>query len=236
MKQLLYCCAGLACIVGAARFASAATVTVQNPSFEQPTVTGNGGLYQTGTPTSWTGASFSAQYIENGANGGFTGQPGLNGSQYIADDVAANATGTLTQDLGVAFQPNTTYTVDLAGGHRTNFAGVVMQFGLQSSTAPGTDLPGATIGFLNENALATSTFVDASAAGANGGDFTFTTGSSVPSGNLLAFIRGVNASGASERLHADNFRVTTTPAPEPASLALVGLGSLGLLARRRPSR
>lgn|GEM_PF-2919696 len=215
----------------------AAVVAVQNPSFESPLVTQNGGFYQTGTPDSWTATNFVAQYFERSDNGGFTGQPGITGanSQYLADDIAGGAVGLLTQDLGIQFLPNTSYSVDLAGGHRTNFLGASMLFGLRSSTNTSADLAGATIGFLDENSLANSTFVFASAAGANGGVFTFTTGASAPPGNIVAFISNA-VNGSQTRLHADSFTATATAVPEPAGLSIMALGLVSLLAVRRRTR
>jgi hypothetical protein len=207
-------------------------------------VTQNGGYYNSGTPDNWTATGFAAQSYQNAANGGFaTGtpgnltniQPGLSGPnyQYVADD----GQGTLTQDLGVPFLPNTRYTVDLAGGHRGGLDGNTTAFGLVSSTAtitaagPSAFLPGAVEGFINEGAMPVGTFNYASTLGANGGDFTFTTGAVAPAGDLVAYIYN-NGAGRTE---VSNFIVTATTVPEPSSLVLCGLAAIGLLTavRRR---
>lgn len=42
-----------------------------------------------------------------------------------------------------------------------------------------------------------------------------------------------NGGGASSEIYLDNFTLTATATPEPASLGLLGVGALGLLGRRR---
>jgi hypothetical protein len=197
---------------------------VQNWSFEDPFVTGNGGFYQSGVPTGWTASGFSQTYIERADNGGFMGQPGITGAnnQYIAMDGA----GTLLQNLNIAWEPYTLYTVDMAGGHRAGFNNNVTEFGLRSSDAPMVDLNGSTIGYINQGALPVPLFDYASNLGPNGSVFTFQTGGIVPSGNLMAFI----TSDGAGRLHADSFTVTALAVPEPSSWALFSLGGALLLA------
>lgn len=148
----------------AAREATASvSIPVTNYNFSDPLVTQNSGYYNQGTPNNWSTQGFSAQYFENAANGGFASgtpgnlsniQPGLSGPnyQYVADD----GHGTIYQDLGVAFKPDTTYTVDISGGNRAGFGGNYTTFGLVAGTgsiptdgsAP-TPL-GGTAGFINE--------------------------------------------------------------------------------------
>jgi hypothetical protein len=128
--------------------------------------------------------------------------------------------------------------VDIEGLNRTNdtaISNVVMEFGLQSSTLPGVDLPGATVGSLNLPNLTPNVFVDAAAAGADGNVFTFTTGAVAPTGDLLAFIRNVANAGTplpnGFRIQFDNIRVDATPVsvPEPGSIVLLSLGLAAVL-------
>ena len=225
----------------AARQATASvSIPVTNYNFSDPLVTGNSGYYQTGTPTGWSTQGFSGQYIENGSNGGFTTpisspgtdpvpnptgyQPGLSGPnyQYVAND----GSGTIYQDLGVAFKPDTTYTVDISGGHRENFNGNYTTFGLVAGTG---SIPtdgsaptpiGGTAGFINENALRVGSFNWASVIGSpNASVYTFTTGNIAPLGDVVVYVN--NVSGG--RLELGGVTVSTTP--EPASLAIWALRS-----------
>ncbi len=241
-----------AALVGAISGVSqAVSIPVNNYNFSDPLIptTSNSGYYTTGIPTGWSSQHFSAQYYENGSNGGFTTpisspgsdpvpnptgyQPGLSGPnyQYVADD----GTGTIYQDLGVAFKPNTTYTVDISGGNRSGFPNNYSTFGLVSSnttiptdgTAPAT-LPGASTGFINEGALPVGSFNYASVIGSPDAQvFTFTTGGTAPGGDVVVYVNN----SSSGRLELGG--VVVTAVPEPACLGLLSLAAMGVLGRRR---
>ncbi len=247
MRTILSTFAAAAALCVVVTTSRAASIAVQNYNFSSPLVTANGGYYQAGTPTGWSETGFGDEYFENAANGGFASgtpgnlsniQPGLSGPNY--QYIAADGQGTVYQNLGVAFQPYTTYTVDISGGHRSGFDGNMTTFGLVSSnttitgTGPSTLL--ATAGSINEGALATGTFNWASAIGSpDAQTFTFTTGVVAPSGDLEVYI---NSTGTG-RLELGGVEVTAVQLPEPASLvALVGLGGMGfiVLASRRRRR
>ena len=247
--------AALVCLLGTP--VSAGLLTVVNNNFSsqyigsgvQSANMGNGGY------TGWTLVGFANHfhYLENGTNGGFTVpisssgaitppanayQPGLSGPYY--QFAAEDGKGTIYQDLGVAFTPNTRYTVDISLGHRAGYNESRATFGLvSSSTAITANGPAATLttaGFLYADQLAVGVFDWASAVGSpNAGVFSFTTGSTGPSGNIVVYVNSqggrINLGGVSVSANS------TVPEIDPAGmgsvLALVS-GALALLERRRP--
>ncbi len=83
-----------------------------------------------------------------------------------------------------------------------------MTFGLQSLVSG--SLPGATEGLINEALLPVGEFVYSSTLDSSVGNvFTFTTGFTVPSGDVVCYINGAG----SGNIYADSFTVTTAPAP-----------------------
>lgn len=237
--------------------ASAAQLTVNNYNFSSQYIGSGVQFTNVGSAgyTGWTTVGFdqSFQYLENGTNGGFTNppsssgsitppasayQPGLSGPyyQYAAED----GKGTIYQDLGVAFAPFTTYTVDISGGHRDGWDNNWTTFGLVSSlTSISGDGPATTLateGFVDEGSLAVGVFDWASNVGSNGAVFSYTTGASAPSGNVVVYVQNTTTN----RMHLGGVTVSafTTSVPEidPAGMgsvvALVS-GALGLFERRR---
>jgi len=251
--------AALVCLLGTP--VSAGFLTVANYNFSADYL-GAGVSYSTVTNTGytgWTKVGFGAMYLTNGTDGGFTDptsapgsvtppassyQPGLSGPYYQL--AAADQPGTLYQDLGVAFRPFTTYTVDISGGRRdgnnNNYRNNITQFGLVSSltsiSASGPASTLATAGFLQQGNMTPGTLLWASSVGSPyAGLFSFTTGASVPSGNVVVYVQNTTTN----RMHLGGVTVnavTTSAVPEidPAGigsvLALV-TGALGLLERRR---
>jgi hypothetical protein len=204
--------------------AEAAPVPIANHSFESPDVMGG---WQNGLPNSWLGGGgLSNSWLENNASVGFTGGDGLQHAALETDG------GYIYQDLGVAFAPNTKYTMNLASAHRDGHHHGLLHFGLFSSAAIGTDV--GTPGFMDIQGVWNganpdgdnmwNTFRDASllntiGTGSLGKVYTYTTGAVAPTGNLVAFIRDVN--GGRETF--DNIRLDATLVPEPASFALVAM-------------
>jgi hypothetical protein len=139
-----------------------------------------------------------------------TSQPGITG---VNDQIIlGSGAGSFTKNLGISFQPNTTYTVDVAGGNATED----MTFGLRSSVSG--SLPGATEGLIHAAALNSGEFVYASTLPSSEGNvFTFTTSSAVPSGQVVCYI---SATG-SGYIYADSFTVTTKQVvPQPLSATI----------------
>ena len=177
------------------------TVTLANPSFEQPDATGT---FLVQVPTGWTMVTPPVAddiFVENLGSVGITGG---NGAQYAGIQSVGNQ---IYQDTGVPFQPNTTYIVDIAGGYRSGYATGVLEFGLESSNAPGTpvaaypgrlDLGGILPDSGNPDAdnvinrLRYASAVSTIGSGALGRVGVFVTGATPPAGNIVAYIRHVS--------------------------------------------
>ena len=251
--------AALVCLLGTP--VSAGLLTVANNNFSADYL-GAGVGYSTVTNTGytgWTNVGFGAMYLANGTDGGFTNptsdpgsvtppassyQPGLSGPYYQL--AAADQPGTLYQDLGVAFQPFTTYTVDISGGRRdgsnNNYRNNITQFGLVTSltsiSASGPASTLATAGFLQQGNMTPGTFLWASSVGSPYAElFSLTTGASVPTGNVVVYVQNTTTN----RMHLGGVTVnavTTSGVPEidPATggsaLSLVA-GLLAMIEQRR---
>ncbi|MEK7952349.1 hypothetical protein [Luteolibacter soli] len=192
------------------------TVAVNNPSFEVPEAPGT---FFNGVATGWTfvnGPAANDTFVESLTSIGVTGGQG---AQYAGiQEIGAY----LYQDTGVAFAPNTTYLIDLAGGYRNGYPTGVVEFGFFSSNAIGTAIPGYT-GRIDENGALTASgnpdadnvinkLRDASClatigTGSLARPASLVTGSTPPPGNLVVFIR--HASG--DRVMFDNVRILAVP-------------------------
>lgn len=218
----------------------AASINVMNHSFEEPDASGPG--FVVGVPTGWTSSSggTSGEFVELISSVGFSGG---DAAQYAGADSAGN--DDLYQDLGVSFQPNTTYTVDVATAHRSGFNHDRLEWGLYSSAAIGTalgtpgfaDIQGVWTGSGNPDAddnfdaLRDGATLAAIGTGALGAAYSFTTGSVAPAGNVVVYVRQI---GTGARVNYDDVRVDATPIPEPSTIALVL--SIGLFSGLRPTK
>jgi alpha-D-xyloside xylohydrolase len=194
-------------------------------SFEPP-VCANVGTGYTGAAGNidWTVSGFGNAFLAYGPEEQFSNQPGITGtnSQVIGGELNP---GSFTKDLGIPFQPNTTYTVDVGGGNRAGFTISPMSFGLKSS-APGIIL-GATQGMIQEESLAAGRFVYASTlSNGLGNVFTFTTGPVVPPGDVVCYI----STTGSGRIYADSFTVKTNAGTPSALAATVSPTNVAALA------
>src|SRR3954467_14512863 len=109
-------------IAGFAGAAGAVPLSVNNASFESP----GAGPGNFPAPTGWAGGGFTERFadIGNPTGGDLVNYAGIDN-------------GTLTQDLGVPFLPNSIYTINFLVGNRSNFGEGLTQYGLQSSANPG---------------------------------------------------------------------------------------------------
>lgn len=215
--------------------AGAASLAVTNASFEDNVLTTNwadaipngwnsqGGVAGTaGGPPFTVDAGFNDTFLELSSAIGSTGGDGLN---YLGVRTGGSATGGfIFQDLGVAYQPNTTYTVDILVSRRGG-ANTIGAFGVSD----GISLLG-TPGFVNTNAftIADTFLAVSSLTAAQGNVASFTTGAAVPAGNVLLIVGAPTGN-----MVYDLVSVDASPIPEPSALVLIAMMGLGFLRRRR---
>ena len=233
--------ATLACsmlVLGLVGSTEAVPVAIVNPSFESPDAMGG---FQNVLPDNWlAGGGLTAQWVESNAAVGFSGGDGVQHAGLDTDG------GYIYQDLGATFAANTKYTIDLASAHRSGFNHGIVEYGLFSSNAIGTDIgtagsmdiQGVWTGSGNPsgddqfNQLRDASVLSTIGTGSLGNVYTYTTGAVAPTGNMVVFIR--DASGGRQTF--DNIRLDATPIPEPTGVVLVmaAIGSvLGFGGRRK---
>ena len=212
--------------------ASGAAITVNNASFEDNELGGaswanavpngwnsQGGVAGTPGPAAPTiDAANNLYFLELHSAIGVSGGDGLN-------NLGLRTGGYIYQDLGVLFQPNTTYTVDVMVNRR-GAANNVGFFGIADSTATLLGTPGAT----NSSAIGTSNqfFAVSSLDPAAGNVATYTTGATVPAGNVILAVGATTGNVVYDLISVD-----ASPIPEPSSMAMILLAGLGIFRRRR---
>ena len=220
----------------------AADVFIANHSFETPAVANDGTFVlapgASGIFNSWgwvktTGSGFQDFGIENQGASAYTDATGA-GTPLGADGInnaflnqsANGGVANIFQDLGL-LMPDTTYTLTVAIGQRSDRVNGPVSIGLLNAASGNTD-PWAT-----GLTLATTTGVSSVAGSFQDFIVSFTTGSSV-SDNLYVGARYVG--DGTIQGSVDNFRLSAVAVPEPSLFALSALGGLGLLLKRRGAR
>jgi hypothetical protein len=200
----------------AASSAVAAPIALSNAGLE----TNSGGQFTSLDDWSPSGA----WALHSGfANAGYTASMGNNFGYYSA------GTEYVLQETGVTIAAGTNYSVNLGavtgGGNDTGTVAYVLAY-----VNAGADLSdGIDIGEFTVFASATQVVGDPWVAGT--GVTSTATGAAI--GQELLVGLGSGAEGGDNDIWFDNFTADASPVPEPGSLALIGLGGLALLRRRR---
>ncbi|MDB2429151.1 hypothetical protein OAG69_00675 [bacterium] len=193
--------------------ASGAAIPVNNASFEDNVLGGNAwadaipnGWFSEGNVAGTPGApttdpNFNNTFLELSSAIGASGGDGPN-------NLGIRTGGLIYQDLGVLFQPNTTYTVDIMANRR-GAANNVGYFGLA-------DITGATMGTagaFNSSEVTTSNqfFAVSSLDPAAGNVATFTTGANVPAGNVILAVGATTGNVVFDLVSVD----ATSNIPDP---------------------
>lgn len=213
-SRYLHILAGALALVFSSHGAFAAAIAVSDSDFEANTAVAAAGDWsndlgawqETGGPSN---ANAFIEYIV-----GFS----ADGVKHVG----VNSTHDIWQDLSVTFQANTLYTLDVAVGNRAGQSGAG-----NLSTYSLFDATGASWATANYDAFANvgaGTFADAPS-------LTFDT--SLNPGAVGQTIRIQLEGEGPGRSHFDNIRLDAAPIPEPSGFALLGLGGLLLMRRRR---
>lgn len=230
-KRMLAIRSVLATAVAAGVFAASAGAQVANPGFEEPELAD--GDFTQGSVPGWQvgGGGITGVFDPNDAFfPGTTGSDGAVPPPGDGDQIAfiftgeGDAPGTLTQTLGGAITPNTTYTLSVAVGQAVEslgrpFAGYEISL-LAGNTVLATEADQVT--------PAPGTFQTV--------DVAYTTGAADPNVGAPLTLRlatTTNTAAAIDESFFDSAQVTAVAVPEPAALGLLALGGLAVLRRRR---
>ncbi|MFC4991422.1 PEP-CTERM sorting domain-containing protein [Rubritalea tangerina] len=229
IKKHLSLAALAACTAAGFQSASAATIAITNHSFESA-VTNSVGT----TPTGWTAEAAGGLVNLDASDVSYTDNTnGLDGAQVAfwtsGSDIAGRG---LSQVLsGEKALDNTTYTLTLGLGERnftTRFSGLTIELRLADDTVLGSAQFG-----LNDVTFATAAengeVVDVSA------NFNLADVDNTQDLKVVLLAGGGTSGGSTGRqsIDIDNVRLEYTAIPEPSATALLGLGGMTLLLRRR---
>lgn len=193
--------------------ASGAAIPVNNASFEDNVLGGNAwadaipnGWFSEGNVAGTPGApttdpNFNNSFLELSSAIGANGGDGPN-------NLGLRTNAYIYQDLGVLFQPNTTYTVDIMVNRR-GAANNVGYFGIADSTASLLGTPGAT----NSSQIGTSNqfFAVSSLDPAAGNIATYTTGATVPTGNVILAVGATTGNVVYDLISVDATSIVPNP-------------------------
>jgi hypothetical protein len=190
--------------------ASAGAITIANPSFESPVQPP--GSFNVGTVAGWTSTGDSGVFHP------------IIGSEFnsIPDGLQTGYSngGALSQILSTTLVTSTAYTLQVDVGKRLDccagFGPIIQLWAGSTLLATATNVGPTAGNFLTETLSYTSTSSDPQAGQA-----------------LRIVLDSTGGQTDFDNVRLDGTAVTISPTPEPASIALLGVGIVALLVRKR---
>jgi len=177
------------------------SIPIQNPSFGAAVTwqaTGSYGSYEYGNVPGWTLVAGASGGVQSLSSSYFTAYPNSGNQALFLNS------GNVTQDLGVAVQPNTNYSLTFYVGHRLDNANAVATAQLFIGTTPLCSLA------VNEASIPAGIFAAST--------LNCSTGSSVPTGDLIIWL---GTSGTQANFDALSLTSSSTTGPHHATLTWV---------------